>query len=194
MAFMKMLWLASPTPTILGSWDYWTSISKIIISDETLPNANWVTKKNNKIAYYGVFHSQNASSTTYGYMVISPDSSGAASSYNGSTVYNSGTIVDVNNITWYYTYRTNGLTFSSVPDYCLNAREEDGINQIAQDLLDRIYAVPFSSQVHDQEFNVNITDITDVRKSLRKAYGVYLFMNVVRAKNNLNYITASNED
>lgn len=192
MAFMKMLWASESPIPLLGSWDYWTSISKIIISDETLPNANWVTKKNNKIAYYGVFHSQNASSTSYGYIVISPDSSGAASSYNNSTVYNSGTIVDVNNITWYYTYRNNGLTFSSVPNYCLNAKEEDGINQIAQELLDRIYAVPFWNNYEEgQTYGFDFANATDVQKTVRKALGIYLFKNIGLYGNNTAYTQLS---
>ena len=165
-------------------------------------------KENNKIAYFGVAIIKNLNGDTVCahpiYMSPDPDATAFAySSSSGTDHYRTPqtSIVGYENITWYVCYfpqrlswrissiRPVGILINSEdnpyeydPTYNPDTESHqnkpfvDAITEAAYDLLDRIYSVPFES---DYQTGVQYTlDVTDIQKTIRKAYGTYLYRNV----------------
>lgn len=184
MPYLKMLWTTeSPTPQI-GSWDYWTSAEKVLFTDS---NGSSVTKSNKKIAYYAVAYT---TASNYRPVLVSPDPDAVSyNSYSGEKTYN-GTITDSNGIVWYYnSLQAVGLYFSNRPDFCINNTPcaLTDAQQIAQDLIDRIYAVPFHEDYQPSGRNYITVPVGDIRKTVRKALGLHLAFNVQYYSTNSNY-------
>lgn len=190
MPYLKMLWQTeSPTPQI-GSWDYW-----ITKADDRPYNKHHTIKKvNNKICYYGSFIRNNPLNRDT--LVISPDSDAVTMCHwRGTPVYTyTGTITDSNGIIWYYTHIPADLYNPSGESmiYDISSkRYGSNTQQAAQDLLDRIYAVPFQ---HD--FNVGQTYNMDITCSnmtfARKAIGIFLFKFISEYGTSVSYTALSN--
>jgi len=191
MAFTKMLWKIGYTAP--ASWDLWKSVRSQIFK---LWNFTY-TKSNDKIAYYALIHVDGIyvemEGTGKGKMpiLISPDPDAVAfyRTYGASTQsYTSqGSFTDANGITWYYCYATAGLPESlniDIPsEPCeLNSKDNPytynaaGMEQAAQDLLDKVYEMPFTSA-----YTVNTVynlSRADLRKTIRKLIGVHLYQDV----------------
>ena len=194
MAFTKMLWKIGYTAP--ASWNLWKSVRSQIFK---LWNFTY-TKSNGNIAYYALVHVDGIyvemEGTGKGKMpiLISPDPNAVAffRTYGASTQsYTSqGWFYDINNIKWYYCYATAGLPESLTVDIptepCeLNSKDNPytynsaGMLQAAQDLLDKVYDIPFDRDYSQYSYQQTIPNIpiADKRATLRKAYGDFLWTN-----------------
>lgn len=186
MPYLKMLWTTeSPTPQI-GSWDYW-----ITKADDRPYNKHHTIKKvNNKICYYGSFIRDNPLDRDT--LVISPDSDAVTMCHwHGTPVYTyTGTITDSNGIIWYYTHIPADLYNPSGESmiYDISSkRYGSNTQQAAQDLLDRIYAVPF---YEDYQAGQYILNRADKGRTVRKVLGLWLAFTVSNYSSpNVQYIS-----
>lgn len=190
MPYLKMLWQTeSPTPQV-GSWDFW-----ITKADDRPYNKHHTIKKvNNKICYYGSFIRDN--SLQRDTLVISPDSDAVTMCHwHGTPVYTyTGTITDSNGIIWYYTHIPADLYNPSGESmiYDISSkRYGSNTQQAAQDLLDRIYAVPFHEDYQTGQTYTLTT--TNLRRTIRKAIGTYLHRNTVRYREGYAYKLLSDD-
>lgn len=171
MAFSKMIFVLSPTPTLPASWNFWTASDSFeLISQDGYD----LYKTNKRIAYYGVIKNGNG----YNPVLLSPNADATTFSiYNENTgvstsyTYNS-TLTDPANITWYVNCHTDAfLYFSSDPEYTAPT---------VQDILNRIFAIPFHDTYEvGQTYSISLTDN---EKAVRKSLGVFLFKNVNRTE------------
>lgn len=186
MPYLKMLWQTdTPTPTV-GSWDFWITRA----DDRPYNEYHTIKKVNNKICYYGSFIRINT--LTRDTLVISPDSDAVTMCHwHGTPVYTyTGTITDSNGIIWYYTHIPDDLYNPSGESmiYDISSkRYGSNIQQAAQDLLDRIYAVPFHEDYQPSGYNYITVPAGDIRKTVRKALGLHLAFNVQYYSTNSNY-------
>ena len=181
MAFMKMLWVDG-TPVVSGSWDYWKSVSGLLIRirrKEYHTILEEINKVNNKIAYYAMCFCGN----NFTPLVISPDVNAVTFSADSRTYTSRGTITDVNGNTWYWSgfqIMYNKSDYYCDPDCMLNDTVY-GLNdgaQAAQDLLDKVFCVPFHEDYGNTQYVLNITD---KRKTIRKAFGLWLAFNISKS-------------
>lgn len=183
MAFVKMLWASGSPIPLLGSWDYWTSVVGRIFNFQSIT----IQKVYPIIAYYAIVHSNNSYTTI---MISTEQNAVVYKDGWENRFYSRGTITDTNNITWYWSGFERGgqpIDMSLV----LNDTEYEwslaGGAQAAQDLLDRIYAVPFRE---DYQNTYYILNKTDVRRTLRKVYGLTLaFIGTGYSLPNVQYIS-----
>lgn len=188
MPYLKMLWTTeSPTPQI-GSWDYWCSTANTILF-----NCGWnCTKVNNKIAYYGMYYT---SETPFGRsatpILMSPDADAVTYDTGGAVRSYSGTITDINGITWYYSGLQGFASQHPVPDCIISDEVYSSIHDAAQALLDRIYAVPFHEDYQAGQTYTLTT--TNLRRTIRKAIGTYLHRNTVRYREGYAYKLLSDD-
>lgn len=197
MAFQRMIWKLTPVPITLDSWDYWTSVQKTIIEIRRREDddvVDTIYKANKKIAYYSMVNCEDS----YTLIIISPVADAVTYIESGVSKTYRGTITDVNGITWYwggFQFLENSHDYYVYPDCVMgdtNYSVNDGA-QAAQDLLDRIYAVPFHE---DYQNTYYILNKTDVRKTLRKVYGLslaflassYVYANVAYISDNADTI------
>lgn len=184
MPYLKMLWTTeSPTPQI-GSWDYWCSTANTILF-----NCGWnCTKVNNKIAYYGMYYT---SETPFGRsatpILMSPDADAVTYDTGGAVRSYSGTITDINGITWYYSGLQGFASQHPVPDCIISDEVYSSIHDAAQALLDRIYAVPFHEDYQAGQYVLNRAD---KGRTVRKVLGLWLAFTVSNYSSpNVQYIS-----
>ena len=170
----KQFWPSIYIPNL--SWNYWTSVSKVLFTTE-----NWdVVKPRNKIAYYGIAW---CNATIGDYMtpiLISPDADAVRISYGvGTYEYPyEGTIRDSNGITWYYNGGNGVFWDTTSTELLLNTRADcyTGIEQAAQDLLEKIYTTPFQEEYQIGQ-NWDYTDLVlaDTKVIIKNAIGIFLY-------------------
>lgn len=191
MAFVKMLWASGSPIPLSGSWDYWTSVQKTIVEirrredDDVIDT---IYKANKKIAYYAMVNCEDS----YTLIIISPIDDAVDYIESGVRKTSRGTVTDINGRTWYWSgfqILENSHDYYVYPDCVMgdtNYSVNDGA-QAAQDLLDRIYAVPFRE---DYQNTYYILNKTDVRRTLRKVYGLTLaFIGTGYVYPNVQYIS-----
>lgn len=192
MAFSRMIWKISPPTPIIGSWDYWTSVQKTIVEirrrddDEVVDT---IYKANKKIAYYAMVNCEDS----YTLIIISPIDDAVDYIELGVRKTYRGTITDANGITWYwggFQFLENKSDYYVYPN-CVMGDTVYSVNdgaQAAQDLVDRIYAIPFrNNYVLYEHYEFTSADLTDHEKMLRKAFGAYLFLNISLYDTNAYY-------
>lgn len=197
MAFMKMLWASGSPIPLSGSWDYWTSVQKTIVEIRRREDddvVDTIYKANKKIAYYAMVNCEDS----YTLIIISPIDDAVDYIESGVRKTYRGTVTDVNRITWYWSgfqFLENRSDYYVYPD-CVMGDTVYSVNdgaQAAQDLLDRIYAVPFWNNYEvGQTYSFDFANSTDVQKTIRKALGIYLFKNIGLYGNNAAYTQLSN--
>ena len=164
------------------SWDFWTASDNFYCVDDY---GHELYKTNKKIAYYGAV---KYSGNSYVIIFMSPDPDAVAysiydvnSGTSRSYTYN-GTITDVNNITWYYCSRGN-LVFDNAPDFTLSPGY---VSSAVQELLDKIYSVPFHEDYQEYTYYDNIY-VADIQKTIRKGLGLLLAFYVSEYDTNARY-------
>lgn len=204
MAFTKMLWLLN-VPTQIGSWDYWSSVSGVVLG---IPDFMDFKKENNKIAYYGlaVMASYNPRYPDACFIMMSPDADAVSyrivqyGSQSQVYPYNS-TITDVNGITWYVNAfriynqidieNPNIFTKSCYINKLTDQYPDDaaGRAKAISDMLGKIYAVPFirNDYQYRQVYSFDFSTLADAQKTIRKAVGIFLYMNLSLYTSNSRY-------
>ena len=161
----ELFWDGGSTPIIPASWDFWTSdvgyISELRIS-----------KSNVMIAYYAAIHTSNGDKA----LLISPSQDAVA--YDNYT--SQGTVTDAKNIVWYYNAQGSISNYSS--SCLLNDSAYSDITVAVQDLIDKIYYVPFHEEYY-RTYSPKEVPISDKTKTIRKCYGSMLFLNYSKREN-----------
>lgn len=166
---------------------YWSSTIGFDLLDDV---GYYLHKTNGGIAYYAVVKDGN----NYVPILMSPLAQGVDFDYeyNGTFIssrgYN-GTLVDSNNITWYYAcYSDVTLGYNSAPDYCMSC----SVANAPQTLLNAIYTVPFVGE-YQTGSSIYPVHRTDYVNALKRAVGIFLFLNYSSYNSDVAYTTLSDD-
>lgn len=183
MAFMKMIWQQGtpPVPVVLNSWDYWSSAANDVLF--TTQDSSQLVKRNAMICYYAVFELEDRPNY-YIPICISPNSEATLCRYNNDYQASTTVLDDVYGIRWYVWYRNwiNPIDKPTDANLIIGKYQRQSnfaytVHEVATDLLDRIYAVPFHED-YQVGTEYRIPACGDVRRTIRKAIGLQLAFNV----------------
>ena len=199
----RQFWGSSPTPITVGSWDHWITVPQV---DMLSLKRNGLihyrfSKRYGGIAYcaFAKYHQNWPYSGALFYIPIIISTSADAVIYKESrmsTYYPvSGSIEDVNGITWYYAsgngYAADDYTpadESSVLPIIYDSNT-DILKKGAQQLINLIYATPF--QADYQIGNIYNLNATDIKRTIRKVCSTALHRHISWYPTNPAYRTFS---
>ena len=182
----KLFWDNSTPAPIPLSWDFWTSSSYTTLFRTEVGN---VVKHGFYITYYAAawLYDSLADDTYLTAIILSPDMQSVTYTWDGTEYRWKNSIVDANNITWYWAGDDKRFYDAPTPNCVINTPETafSGTNrqaQAAQAMLDKIYAIPFHEEYY-RTYSAIEVPISDKLKTLRKCYGAMLFANYPKRAN-----------